>query len=459
MHTKTSFKNRLFALLLLSFLAFQSCQKDTEVYQENPAENTVLPTAVQDTTLTDKELQNLLFEEDSIQVLLESGRIVDISGMEVEKENPKKVYIHYMPWFQSKGYNGYWGQHWTMTNQNPDIIDTDGKREIASYYYPIIGPYASDDPDLQEYHMLLMKLAGIDGVIFDWYGSKDIYDYQLIKEATESFMGRLDDLDMSFSIMYEDRVAQVAVDQGMYANTTAAAQADFNYIKDNYFNRNNFFEYEDQKLMFVFGPGTITDTTQWDDIFTVFPETETPHFLTLWAANQNVGSNASGEFLWVAPDHLLAHEYYYNTYLNSDFVTVGSSYPGFDSFYEEGGWGLWHNWSIDHDNGNTFVETLNYTHHQDADFIQLATWNDFGEGTMLEPTEEYGFFNLQILQQYTGVTYKPEDLQTTLDLYRSRKLYAKNEAAQYYLDRCYYYIKKSKLTRAKNILTAVNRYF
>ena len=28
-----------------------------------------------------------------------------------------------------------------------------------------------------EYHALLMKLAGIDGVIFDWYGTADYLDY------------------------------------------------------------------------------------------------------------------------------------------------------------------------------------------------------------------------------------------------------------------------------------------
>jgi len=51
----------------------------------------------------------------------------------------------------------------------------------------------------------------------------------------------------------------------------------------------------------------------------------------------------------------------------------------------------------------------------------LVTWNDFGEGTMLEPTEEYGFLNLQLLQEYTGVSYVPEDLQVALNFYKPRK--------------------------------------
>ena len=47
----------------------------------------------------------------------------------------------------------------------------DGRATLASHYHPIIGPYDSGDPDVLEYHALLMKLAGIDGVVIDWYGT------------------------------------------------------------------------------------------------------------------------------------------------------------------------------------------------------------------------------------------------------------------------------------------------
>src|SRR6266850_3299770 len=61
----------------------------------------------------------------------------------VAKTNSQKVYVHYMPWFedQTTSGNGRWGQHWTMANQNPNLVLPDGKRQIASYFYPMIGPY------------------------------------------------------------------------------------------------------------------------------------------------------------------------------------------------------------------------------------------------------------------------------------------------------------------------------
>jgi hypothetical protein len=87
----------------------------------------------------------------------------------VTKTNSQKVYVHYMPWFETPATsgNGQWGQHWTMANENPNIILANGRREIASYFYPMIGPYDSDDRDVIDYHLLLMKYSGIDGIIID----------------------------------------------------------------------------------------------------------------------------------------------------------------------------------------------------------------------------------------------------------------------------------------------------
>jgi hypothetical protein len=83
---------------------------------------------------------------------------------------PKSVMVDYQSWFVAKPYSDQWGWHWTMNHFNPDMVNASGRRQIASWYYPMIGPYDSADPTVLEYHVLLMKLAGIDGVIVDWYG-------------------------------------------------------------------------------------------------------------------------------------------------------------------------------------------------------------------------------------------------------------------------------------------------
>jgi hypothetical protein len=52
-----------------------------------------------------------------------------------------------------------------------------GQPQIASHYHPLIGAYDSGDADALEYHAIVMRLAGIDGIIADWYGRDDYLDW------------------------------------------------------------------------------------------------------------------------------------------------------------------------------------------------------------------------------------------------------------------------------------------
>ncbi|WP_108867914.1 glycoside hydrolase family 71/99-like protein [Aquimarina aquimarini] len=452
--------SKIIFLLLSTVILFYSCEEEEDLLITEPqTDERSAAETVQDTVYSDAELLKVLEEEFDFLEQEKKGNISDISSMDIVKENPKKVYVHYLPWFQSKDFDGYWGQHWTMSNQNPDVPKSNGNLQIASHYYPLIGPYSSNDPDLHEYHFLMMKLSGIDGVIFDWYGSKDLHDYGLIKQSTETFITALEDLGLQFSIMYEDRVAAQVAEQSATTSIIEAAQDDFTYINQKYFPSPQYMKHNNNNMLFVFGPHHITTETSWNQVFDILPTSNRPDFLTLWAASNTVGVNATGEFLWVDQDHLLAHEHYYNTHQTTDQIIVGSAYPGFNSFYNEGGWtGGTDSWTIDLNNGTTFIETLNYNHHERSDFIQIITWNDFGEGTMIEPTQEFGFTYLQLLQQYTGVPHTSDDLQVALDLYLARKEYTNNEQAQRLLDRTYKYIKQLDMNRADKIIKSIQRF-
>lgn len=60
--------------------------------------------------------------------------------------------------------------------------------------------------------------------------------------------------------------------------------------------------------------------------------------------------------------------------------------------------------------------------------VQLVTWNDYGEGTMIEPTHEFGYACLEIVQaarkeERGGVfPYSAADLRLPEQLYRARKV-------------------------------------
>ncbi len=132
---------------------------------------------------------------------------------------------HYMSWYQTPGTSGYWGWHWTMDHFDPDQVDEDGRASIASHYYPLTGPYDSADDDLLEYQVMLMKLSGIDGVIVDWYGIEDFWDYGTINAATHRLFEHVQRAGLAFAICYEDVTIKNMVENGHLPAGSEASHA------------------------------------------------------------------------------------------------------------------------------------------------------------------------------------------------------------------------------------------
>ncbi len=427
-------KFKLLRVLFLMSLVI-SCEKDSVKVIDNEQTNDALKEAYQQVT-NQKEQP---------------------ASAEVIKNNTKKVYVHYMPWFYNPEQDGYWGQHWTMTNKNPNVIDVNGKREIASHYYPLIGPYSSNDDDLQEYHLLLMKLSGIDGVIFDWYSSRDVNDYNALKKSTESFIKEIEEVGLEFAIMYEDKTAQYSTEQSETNSSIDNVVLDLQYIQNTYFTSDNYIKINDSELLFLFGPNFITDPLEWDNII---PQLDTtPYFMSLWEASNRLGQYAGGEYSWVDSNHMTTLSNYYQYSIENNIQTVGGAYPGFNDFYYEGGWrtNTDDDWDIVHNGTQVLNETLNLNASSPVEFIQLITWNDFGEGTMIEPTDEFGFSYLEEIQSYTGVDYTYDDLQLPYRLYLLRKEHKNDQRLQTILDRVYQFIFMLDLDHAKILLSTLEK--
>ncbi len=353
----------------------------------------------------------------------------------VPKTNPKPVYVHYMPWFETPATLGgtNWGWHWTMNNRNPNVIGADGRRQIASYYYPTIGPYASSDPDVLEYHLLLMKLSGIDGVIMDWYGPQGSNgDIPSLLNNSNALMNRVGQFGLKAGVMLEDH----------YARSINDTKANVAYLRDHYFNNPSYIRTGagNDPLMMVFGPQTFQTPSDWTQIMS--QAGEDTELLPLWYESNEVGANGDGEFAWIYQDgntgnHLTHQQNFLATRANQIGTTVGAAYPGFQDFYAAGGAGSGVGFVIPPGSGSTLSQTLalNNTYAANTQMIQLETWNDFGEGTMLEPTRETGFSYLRQIQQFTGTPYGETELTMVLSLYNARKNLAGEAPARAQLNR------------------------
>lgn len=388
----------------------------------------------------------------SVSPPLYSGSVIAYSPVNVTKTNSKKIFVHVMPWFETPATNsGNWGIHWKMANKNPTTILANGQRDIASYYYPLTGPYASSDTAIIDYQLLLMKLSGIDGVLIDWPGTGTnngvSLDLPLNERNTKAFVARVARAGLKYALVYEDNFLSNV------SNKIAQAQADMIYAQTNYFQDINYEKVNNAPLLLVFGPQQLTTGTSWTSVFSVL--TTKPTFLTLWYESSQAGSNANGEFSWIYSDYLTGlNSFYTNAYSGIKF---GSVYPSFNTYYIAGGWSG-PTWTIAANGTSTFTATLDLAlSKSNLNYVQLNTWNDYGEGTMLEPTVAatggFGYSLLTTLQQKLGVASLDQtDLEAVYKLYQLRQNNAGNTAALNKLNQVFYYMVSLQMSKAKALL-------
>jgi hypothetical protein len=381
----------------------------------------------------------------------------------------KAVLAYYMPWFTAKPWSESWGWHWTMDHFNPDVRNASGERQIASWYYPLIGPYDSSDPAVLEYHVLLMKLAGVDGVVVDWYGSANSLDYANNNQATLKLFQFTRKAGLQFCICYEDQTIQHLID-GKYlaaGQGFARARQDMLYLQANFFSDATYLRLKGAPVLLNFGPQYFLLSTNWQDIFAVLAPTNQPAFFT----EDNRLPVSAGAFSW--PPMWLSQVPGTGGVLSgaalkgylADFeqkaeawpASISSAFPRFHDIYQRAGvrnyWGY-----LGDRHGDTFRETLGRAITNSSAFVQIVTWNDFGEGSMIEPSREYGYRDLGIIQEFrrrylepafTGTT---NDLNLALHVYNLRRQHASNLVALAELDHVFSDIVAGQLEPARQKL-------
>jgi hypothetical protein len=408
---------------------------------------------------------------------------------------PKPVMVHYMPWFQSPYSLGAntWGAHWTgnglfVYHSNPffyfnPTVTNNGEAGIASWYYPLTGPYDSLDPAVLEYHVLLMKLAGIDGVIVDWYGQDNYYDYSVNNQRTLAMLNYAGKAGLKFSLCYEDATIQAEINGGSMngvntaTNPIAHAQQTMLYAQTHFFTDPSFLRLNNAPVLLNFGPQYFHNSSDWTSIFSVLDPTNQPAFFTEDNRLSPVGkgafdwppmSQSSGNPLTLSSNQLQNYLVNFETTAKNQAWPsfVSSAVPRFHDIYGQvGGTTLG---ILDDASGNTLASTLRRAMTNNSSIVQIVTWNDFGEGTAVEPTAagnepttEYGYSDLGIIQdsrrQYldSSFPYHTNDLALALRFYNLRKLYANNPALSSELNRTFTNIVSGQVSTANLQLTGM----
>lgn len=384
-----------------------------------------------------------------------------------ESKTRPLIVVHFMPWYQTPNVHGYWGWHWTMDHYNPNIADQNGRRQIASHYYPLTGPYDSKDEIILEYQTLLMKVSGIDGVLVDWYGTENFWDYGIINESTRALFAAVQKSHLLFGIVYEDQTIKHMVENGHLSagNALNHGKSVMKYVQDNWSNTNTYLKLDNRPLVLTFGPQYFMQSSDWDTLFSGF--SVNPLFFTL---DNQLFPVATGAYpwppMWRSDSSGNLSQDALNDYLNQFYLKaagwpylVTSAFTGFYDIYKEAGVGSGYGY-LDRLDGFTFRSTMQQALSKNPDVVQVVTWNDYGEGTIIEPTAEFGYQYLQIVQSARdsmdpAFQFRKEDLPLPLRVYNARRQFAGVPVVYSVLNRVFDFVIAEQPTAAQSLMDSL----
>lgn len=245
--------------------------------------------------------------------------------------------------------------------------------------------YSSHDPDVLREQIRRAKAMGISGFVVDWYGDREPF------------------IDRSYALMQEQaaknkfQVAMMYDETDQEDGATDETIADLNMFRDTYLSdkapgHQAYLTYESRPVIFIFPKGH----TNWNEVRTAIDKWSPAPLLI----NENPGGPYStafdGFYAWVNPmqggdgsdwgEQYLANFYQTMKTKFPDKIIVGGAWAQFND--AKASWGL--NRHISARCGQTYRDTFNFWHRyfpadEPIPFMLVETWNDYEEGTDVEP--------------------------------------------------------------------------
>ena len=278
------------------------------------------------------------------------------------------------------------------------VRGADSSPKVIADYQPWFGDkqhinvgYSTQDPNVLRKQIQQAKDLGIYAFAVDWYGERRPFldrSYALLQQIAaqnQFYVG----------LMYDETEEDNghATDDALEAMDKAYRA----YIGPSAPHRQAYLTYQGRPVIFIFPKRGHTD---WSRVREQVNSWETPPLLIYKDEPPAPYAGAfDGFYAWVHPgpkgwsaDGSEWGEQYLETFYQKmknkypDKLLVGTAWPGFND--TKASWSL--NRHMDRRCGKTFEDTLRvFRRHDDGShpmpFLLIATWNDYEEGTEIEP--------------------------------------------------------------------------
>lgn len=321
-----------------------------------------------------------------------------------------------------------------VVNRNADLVDENGRHELASADYPLVGMQSELDPDYLEYQILSAKLAHIDGFFVEWgfveHASERIRQALTVVAARYDFEIGITLCDRWLFTQLPSRRPQLRSREQLVDAFIANYQALLRILHA----APTTVRHQGQPVVLLFGDGLSPE--EFDRVTRAAESTEGGGPCVLIRPKLAASVNASGKldpswdaapwfepargfrpgvegfFGWIptrartgGSGELLRQFDRYGTVADSlDYLKlitavsgsgprVSSAAPGFDN-RNCAGWGS--DFSLlERGDGELYraMWEFNVANQGRIDWVFLPTWNDWTEGSQIEPSvEDQGLF-------------------------------------------------------------------
>lgn len=244
--------------------------------------------------------------------------------------------------------------------------------------------YRSDDPRQIANQVADMMSRGIDGAVVDWYGP----NAGVSSRSTELLLRESEARGFQFALSVDGGPLKACLNRGCDVNTQLLSE--LQYAERNFEGSPSYMRWQGRPVVFFFDAEKYP--VNWQSIRANLR-------LSPWFIFRNSGAfdnpNSDGAFSWVAPETVNANDpeglaylerFYNRAQRNPGKFAMGSVYKGFDD--SRASWGQGRH--IPENCGQTWLDTFAginrfYSASHQLPALLIVTWNDYEEGTAIEP--------------------------------------------------------------------------
>jgi len=276
---------------------------------------------------------------------------------------------------------------YTATGKSPEVLAV----YEAWFGHPrhISVGYSSHDPATIKNQIRHAKSMGISAFVIDWYGDREPFidtSYALMQKIAAKN-------DFHVAMMYDETEDDVGATDEAIADFTMFHTA---YLSSQSPGHNAYLTYQGRPVIFIFPKGGHTD---WSKVRELVNSWNPVPFLI----DENLpGPDANafdGYYAWVSPGNegwKADGSNWGQQYLSNFYQTMRDKYPG--KIIVGGSWAGFNDskasWSLNRHMsarcGQTYSDTFSdwrryFSPQHPIPFIMIETWNDYEEGTAIEP--------------------------------------------------------------------------